>query len=38
MPVGTPGMEMGDRQDSYDVVSFDKKHQTAVFTHYQGKP
>ena len=34
MPVGTPGMEMGDKKDSYAVVSFDKKGQTKVFKQY----
>jgi hypothetical protein len=36
MPVGTPGMEMGDKKDAYDVVSFDDKQHTEVFTHYTG--
>ena len=34
MPVGTPGMEMGNKKDSYSVVSFDKKGQTKVFKQY----
>lgn len=34
MPVGTPGMEMGDKKDSYAVVSFDKRGQTKVFKQY----
>ena len=34
MPVGTPGMEMGNKKDSYAVVSFDKKGQTKVFKQY----
>lgn len=34
MPVGSPGMEMGDRQDPYDVVAFgDEGH--SVFTEYR---
>jgi hypothetical protein len=33
MPVGTPGMEMGDRKDDYDVLSFDKK-SNAIFKSY----
>jgi hypothetical protein len=37
MPVGTPGMEMGAKQDAYQVMSFDK-HQTAqVFSTYGAK-
>ncbi|MCC7010318.1 MAG: DUF411 domain-containing protein [Acidobacteria bacterium] len=31
MPVGSPGMEQGDRKDSYDVIAFDKKGLTKVF-------
>lgn len=31
MPVGTPGMEMGNKKDSYAVISFDKQGQTKVF-------
>jgi len=34
MPVGTPGMEMGNKKDSYSVVSFDKQGQTKVFKQY----
>ncbi|MCL6417645.1 DUF411 domain-containing protein [Aestuariirhabdus sp. Z084] len=34
MPVGSPGMEMGDRVDAYDVVSFDDKGNTKVFHSY----
>lgn len=34
MPVGSPGMEMGDRKDPYDVVAFgDRGHE--VFTRYR---
>ena len=36
MPMGTPGMEMGDKKDAYNVVSFDKKQQFKVFNHYEG--
>lgn len=25
MPVGTPGMEQGDRKDPYQVISFDRE-------------
>lgn len=31
MPVGSPGMEMGDRQDPYDIVTFDENGSTGVF-------
>jgi hypothetical protein len=31
MPSGTPGMEMGDKKDAYNVVSFDKKNNYQVF-------
>ncbi len=31
MPMGTPGMEMGDRKDAYQVLSFDDKKQAKVF-------
>lgn len=34
MPVGTPGMEMGDKKDDYDVVSFDSNKRTAIFKSY----
>lgn len=37
MPVGTPGMEMGSKKDAYDVVSFDNKQHTEIFTHYKGE-
>ncbi len=36
MPKGTPGMEMGDRKDSYKVMSFDKENHYEVFNTYQG--
>ncbi len=36
MPVGTPGMEMGDRKDPYKVLSFDKQNQSKVFSSYDG--
>ncbi len=38
MPVGTPGMEDGDRRDSFDVVSFqsaDESEQPTVFQRYR---
>jgi hypothetical protein len=31
MPIGTPGMEMGDRKDPYIIASFDKAGRTAIF-------
>lgn len=31
MPVGSPGMETGDRVDSYTVVSFTQTGETATF-------
>ena len=36
MPSGTPGMEMGDRKDVFNVMSFDKENHYEVFDHYQG--
>lgn len=36
MPSGTPGMEMGDRKDSYKVMSFDKDNHYEVFSSYEG--
>ncbi|WP_031433841.1 DUF411 domain-containing protein [Methylomarinum vadi] len=32
MPIGTPGMEMGGRQDPYQVIAFDKKGNYRVFS------
>ena len=34
MPVGTPGMEMGDRKDHFEVISFTDDGETAVFREY----
>jgi hypothetical protein len=31
MPVGSPGMEMGDRKDQYQVLLFNDNGQTRVF-------
>lgn len=31
MPVGSPGMEQGDRRDPYAVLTFDREGHTAVF-------
>ena len=36
MPSGTPGMEMGDRKDSYNVMSFDKENHYEIFNSYEG--
>lgn len=35
MPVGTPGMEMGNRKDDFSVFSFTKDNDISVFKHYQ---
>jgi hypothetical protein len=32
MPIGSPGMEMGDRVDPYEVLSFDEDGKTEVFS------
>jgi hypothetical protein len=37
MPSGTPGMEMGDRKDAYNVMSFDKENHYEIFNSYEGK-
>lgn len=39
MPVGSPGMEMGDRRDPYDVLAFDDSGVARVFSshHRQGR-
>ena len=34
MPMGSPGMEVGNRVQRYDVVSFDKQGATRVFASY----
>lgn len=31
MPVGSPGMEMGNRKDRYDVIAFDKAGKGRVY-------
>lgn len=36
MPMGSPGMEMGGRQDAYKVVSFDKEGKVEVFAEHGG--
>ncbi|MDZ4878009.1 MAG: hypothetical protein CLLPBCKN_007444 [Chroococcidiopsis cubana SAG 39.79] len=34
MPVGTPGMEMGDRKDPFTVFSFDRQGRAKAFNKY----
>ena len=34
MPVGSPGMEMGDRVDPYQVIAFDKQGRSWVYASY----
>lgn len=34
MPVGSPGMEMGDRQDAYKVIAVDEDGTQDVFNSY----
>lgn len=34
MPVGSPGMEQGDRQDAYEVLTFREDGSTEVFASY----
>jgi len=34
MPPGSPGMEVGDRKDAYDVFLIDKSGRETVFAHY----
>lgn len=35
MPVGSPGMEVGDRQDAYDVIAIDSQGNAKVMTEYR---
>jgi hypothetical protein len=37
MVKGSPGMEMGDKKDAYQVLGFDKAKQTQVFNSYQAE-
>ncbi|MFN6485886.1 MULTISPECIES: DUF411 domain-containing protein [unclassified Nostoc] len=37
MPVGTPGMEMGNRKDPFSVLSFDRNDSVAVFNKYRAE-
>ena len=32
MPVGSPGMEQGNRKDRYNVVTFNDKGETSIFS------
>ena len=34
MPVGSPGMEMGDRVDAYDVIAVESDGDPKVFSNY----
>jgi hypothetical protein len=34
MPLGSPGMEMGDRRENYDVILFNRAGTTRVFASY----
>jgi hypothetical protein len=31
MPIGSPGMEMGNRRDAFDVVAFNRDGSTRVY-------
>ena len=37
MPIGSPGMEQGDRYDAYDVLAFTKSGETRVYAHVPGR-
>lgn len=37
MPLGSPGMEVGDRRMAYDVILFGNDGQTRVFNSYEAK-
>jgi hypothetical protein len=36
MPVGSPGMEVGDRVDPYRVIAFDRRGGLEIFAEYGG--
>jgi hypothetical protein len=38
MPVGSPGMEFGDRRDPYKVLLIDRRGRERVFASYAGNP
>lgn len=37
MPVGSPGMEYGDRVDAYQVIGLDQQRQDQLLTDYPGR-
>ena len=37
MPIGSPGMEVGDRRDAYSVLLFDADGKTTVYRHYPAR-
>lgn len=37
MPMGSPGMEYGDKQDAYTVYAFNEKGQVFEYRRYEGK-
>ena len=37
MPIGSPGMEMGDRRDAYSVLLFDAEGKSTVYRHYSAR-
>ncbi|KGY13456.1 copper amine oxidase [Vibrio tubiashii] len=37
MPMGSPGMEYGNKQDEYSVYAFNEQGQVFEYRHYQGK-
>ncbi|HHF0540380.1 TPA: DUF411 domain-containing protein [Vibrio alginolyticus] len=36
MPIGSPGMEYGDKKDSYTVYAFNEKGQVFEYSHHEG--
>lgn len=36
MPMGSPGMEYGDKKDEYSVYAFNEKGQVFEYSHYKG--
>ena len=36
MPIGSPGMEVGDRRDAYDVLIVDESGEASVYEHVPG--
>jgi len=37
MPIGSPGMEMGDRHDAYQVIGLDRQGQESVLSQYPAR-